>query len=58
MPARRQDGATATIITEALRIQSAFGSMAGYVFAVRRKVKPEIAEPVLASRHDPGQRPG
>jgi hypothetical protein len=57
IPDRRQDRSTATLIIEALRMKSAFGPMAAYVFAVRRKVKQDVAERALAGRYDQRQRP-
>lgn len=53
---RRQDRATAATITEALRMQTAFGRA-----AARRLLLPVVsaalAERVLAGRYDPRQRP-
>lgn len=56
-PDRRQDRATAATLAEALRMKNAFSAMAGYVFAVRRQVNPDVAERVLAGRYDPRQLP-
>lgn len=54
---RRQDRATASTVTEVLRMKSAFGETVAYVFAVRRKIPLSTVERVLAGRYDPRQRP-
>lgn len=54
IPDRRQDRVTAAAITEALRMQTAFGRAAARTLLLRH-AGAELAERVLAGRYDPRQ---
>lgn len=56
-PERRQDRASAATVTEALRMQSAFGAEAARRLLTRRGIAAKVAERALAGRRDARQVP-
>lgn len=54
---RRQGGATAAAIAEALRMKTAFGDFAARLLLKRRGIALAIADRALVGRYDPRQRP-
>lgn len=54
---RRLDRATSTLITEALRMKSAFGATAAHTFLRQRNVPLVTAIRAIAGRYDPRKIP-
>lgn len=56
-PERRRDHRTATTVANALRMKTAFGAEAARRFLQRCSVQADVADRILASRHDQRQQP-